>query len=211
MKIDDFRLEKFFNKYEFNAPYLLCCSDCESMPLGELLSLEPDAKENFLKSQLGYSESFGDPELLFEISKTYDCIDERGILEFAGAQEAIFIFMNSVLEKGDHLITMFPAYQSTYEICRAIGCEVSNWELVQTSNGWTIDTDSLANLVKPNTKIIALCSPNNPTGYCLSMEQNKAIASLAQRHGLLVFSDEVYRGLSENEPPSFADIYESAF
>ena len=211
MKIDEFKLELFFGKHEFTAPHLLCCSDCESMPLEELLSLEPGAKEEFLGSWLGYSESPGDPELLAEISKTYKRIDERGLLEFAGAQEAIFIFLNIALEKGDHMITMFPAYQSTYEICRAIGCEISNWELVQTANGWTIDIDSLAKLIRPNTKIIALCSPNNPTGFCFSQEQNEAIANLARKHGLIVFSDEVYRGLAEDEPASFADIYENAF
>ena len=211
MKITEFKLESFFGKYEFNAQYLLCCSDCESMSLEELLSLEPDAKELFLKAHLGYSESPGDPELQEEVSKTYNNIESQGVLEFAGAQEAIFCFMNTVLEKGDHMITMFPAYQSTYEICNVIGCEVSYWKLRQTENGWIIDTDDLKRIIKPNTKVIALCSPNNPTGYSLSEEQNEAITAMARKNGILVFSDEVYRGLAESEPESFADIYENAF
>lgn len=211
MKIKDFKLESFFGKHEFSASHLLCCSDCESMSVEELLSFEPGAKEQFLNCRLGYSESSGDPELLAEISKTYTNIDEQGVLEFAGAQEAIFIFLNTVLEKGDHMITMFPAYQSTYEICHAIGCEVSNWELCQGENGWTIDMDALEKLIKPNTKLLAVCSPNNPTGFCLSQKQNEAINELAQKYGLMVFSDEVYRGLAENEPPSFADMYKNAF
>ncbi|MCL2699825.1 MAG: aminotransferase class I/II-fold pyridoxal phosphate-dependent enzyme [Defluviitaleaceae bacterium] len=211
MKMNDFTLELFFGKYEFTAPYLLCCSDCESMPINELLSLEPGSADKFLESWLGYSESPGDPELLLEISKTYKNIDDRGVLEFAGAQEAIFNFMNNALEPGDHMITMFPAYQSTFEICRAIGCEVSKWELTQTETGWAIDVGDLEKLVKPNTKVIAVCSPNNPTGYQLSAEENAAIAAIASKHGIMVFSDEVYRGLAENEPDSFADIYENAF
>jgi aspartate/methionine/tyrosine aminotransferase len=207
----DFALELFFGKYEFTAPYLLCCSDCESMTISDLLAFEPGAREGLLESWLGYSESPGDPELLMEIAKTYKSVDERGVLEFAGAQEAIFNFMNNALEPGDHMISMFPAYQSTYEICRAIGCEVSKWELVQTESGWTIDTNNLEALVKPNTKVIAVCSPNNPTGYRLSAEQNAAVTGIARKHRLMVFSDEVYRGLEENEPDSFADIYENAF
>jgi len=211
MRIDDFKLEQYFGAYEFSAPYMLCCSDCESMPIEELLAFEPNAQERFLNSWLGYSESPGDPELLFEISKTYDFVDESGVLEFVGAQEAIFNFMNNALKKGDHMITMFPAYQSTFEICRSIGCEVSYWKIKQGENGWTIDVDDLAKLIKPNTKLIAVCSPNNPTGYCLSHEQNQAIANLAQKQGLMVFSDEVYRRLADKEPASFADIYENAF
>ena len=211
MKFNDFKLESFFNRHEFKAPHLLCCSDCESMTIDELLSFEPGAREGFLGSWLGYSESGGDPELLAEIAKIYTRVDERGILEFVGAEEAIFTFMNQALEKGDHVITMFPAYQSTYEVCRSIGCEISNWELRQTGDGWAIDTDELAQLIRPNTKVIAVCSPNNPTGYRLPEGQIKAIAEIAARHGLMVFSDEVYRGLSDGEPESFADIYDNAF
>jgi len=43
MKLDPFKLERYFAKYEFSAPYLLCSSDCESMELGNLLAFEPDA------------------------------------------------------------------------------------------------------------------------------------------------------------------------
>ena len=211
MRLNDFKLETFFGKHEFTTEYLLCCSDCESMTIEELLSYEPGAKERFLNSWLGYTETRGDLELLTEISKTYKHIDEGGLLEFVGAEEAIFTFMNNALEKGDHMITMFPAYQSTYDICRSIGCEVSNWELIQTENSWTIDIGSLAKLIRPNTKVIAVCSPNNPTGYQLSQGQIDAIAGLAREHGIMVFSDEVYHGLSDNDPTPFADIYENAF
>ncbi|MCL1974555.1 MAG: aminotransferase class I/II-fold pyridoxal phosphate-dependent enzyme [Firmicutes bacterium] len=213
MKINDFKLEQFFNKYEFNSPYLLCCSDCESMSIGDLLALEPGAGENFLKSWLGYSESPGDPELLLEIAQTYKNIGAEGVLEFVGAEEAIFNFMNNALTKGDHMITMFPAYQSVYEICRSIGCAVSHWELVQDKGGWKVDVDDLARLIQANTKVIAVNSPNNPTGFVLSLAQVNAIVDLAREQGIMIFSDEVYSGLelSAKQPVSFADKYENAF
>ncbi len=47
MKLEPFRLERYFAVHEFSASFLLCTSDCESMELGELLSLEPDAAERF--------------------------------------------------------------------------------------------------------------------------------------------------------------------
>lgn len=213
MKIDDFKLEIFFGEHEFSAPHLLCCSDCEAMTIGELLAFEPDAKEEFLDSWLGYSEATGYPELLSEVAKTYKTVDESGVLEFVGAQEAIFCFMNIALDKGDHMITMFPAYQSVYEICNSIGCEVSNWNLVQKEEGgWTIDIDTLSTLIQPNTKVIAINTPNNPTGYTLSKEQLCAIAEIAEKHGIIVFCDEVYSGLEvSGEPPTaFVDLYENA-
>jgi len=213
MKIADFKLEVFFNEHEFSAPYLLCCSDCETMSIEELLAFEPGAKEDFLACPLGYSETRGDPELLYEISTTYKTVNEDGVLEFVGAQEAIFVFMNVALKKGDHMITMFPAYQSIYEICNALGCEVSRWNLIRQEKGWAVDIDDLAGLIRPNTKVIAVNSPNNPTGFTLSDEQIKQIADLAAKHGVMVLSDEVYSGLelpSDRAVP-FADVYDNAF
>jgi aspartate/methionine/tyrosine aminotransferase len=213
MKINDFKLESFFNRHEFSAPYLLCCSDCESMTVADLLALEAGATDKFLDCRLGYSQSPGDPELLAEIAKTYTTVDADGVLEFAGAEEAIFIFMNSALEKGDHMITMFPAYQSVYEVCRSIGCTVSYWDLLEQEDGWAADIDHLAKLIKPNTKVIALNSPNNPTGFTLSAKQIAAIAALADSRGIAVFSDEVYSGLEPagKQAPSLADVYNKAF
>ena len=213
MKINDFKLEAFFNRHEFSAAFLLCCSDCESMTMAELLALEPGAREAFLGYRLGYGESPGDPELLAEIAHTYASVDEGGVLEFAGAQEAIFAFMNCALKKGDHLITMFPAYQSAYEVARSIGCEVSAWHLQEQDSGWNADIDALAKLIRPHTKVIAINSPNNPTGFALSAAQTRAIAALAAESGLMVFSDEVYSGLEPpgRQPPALADIYDNAF
>lgn len=63
MKIRDFKLECYFGKYEFTAPYLLTQSDCESMRTEELLAMELGAKEAYLKQWLGYTQNWGDPEL----------------------------------------------------------------------------------------------------------------------------------------------------
>ena len=71
MKIRDFGLEIFFGRYEFSAPYLLAQSDCESLSIRELLSLEPGAQEGFLDTWLGYSENDGAPAL--RVRKTCCC------------------------------------------------------------------------------------------------------------------------------------------
>ena len=64
MHLDEFRLERFFSKHEFSAPYLMCCSDCESFTIKELLDLEDDSGWSSLANlRLCYTESRGDPEL----------------------------------------------------------------------------------------------------------------------------------------------------
>lgn len=210
MKLNDFKLEVFFGKHEFTAPYLLTQSDCESMSVKELLAYEPGAEEAFLNGWLGYTEVSGDPKLREIIAGLYKKMEAQNILVHAGAQEAIFNFLNVCLDEGDHMITQFPIYQSLYEVANSIGCEVSRWSLKQAENGWTIDMDELESLIAPNTKLICINSPNNPTGYTFTEEEMKRIADIARKNDIYVFCDEVYKGieLDGKSRPWFADIYE---
>ena len=101
MKIRPFKLESYFGLYEFTAPYLLTQSDCESMTTEELLAMEPGAKEQYMKQWLGYSETWGDPELREIIAGLYKDMKPENVLVFHGAQEAIFAYMNVMLNPGD--------------------------------------------------------------------------------------------------------------
>ncbi len=210
MKIEEFKLEVYFGKHEFTAPYLLTQSDCESMSINDLLSFEPGAGAEFLNVWLGYTEVPGNPVLRKAISDLYTTMVPENIIVHAGAQEPIFNFMNVLLDEGDHVISQFPIYQSLFEVANAIGCEVSKWCLEQGKHGWILDTNQLEQLIKPNTKLIVLNSPNNPTGYTLTKEEMEAIVDIARKHNIYVFCDEVYKGveLDGMKRPWFADCYE---
>lgn len=210
MKLNDFKLEVFFGKHEFSAPYLLTQSDCASMSVKELLALEPGSEEEFLNGWLGYTEVPGSPELRQIISSLYQNINMNQVIVHVGAQEPIFNFLNVCLDEGDHMISQFPIYQSLYEVGNAIGCEVSKWSLKQSDNGWSIDIDELERLIRPNTRLICLNSPNNPTGYTFTEAEMCRIAEIARKHDLYVFCDEVYKGVELDgvKRPWFADVYE---
>ncbi|MBI3590923.1 MAG: aminotransferase class I/II-fold pyridoxal phosphate-dependent enzyme [Candidatus Melainabacteria bacterium] len=211
MKIADFELERFFAKYEFTAPYLLCSSDPESFSLEELLSFEPGSIDAFKKQWLGYTETQGSLKLRNEITKTYKNIMPENILVHSGAEEGIFIFMNVALEKGDHVIVQFPAYQSLYEVASAIGCEVTKWTLKEKDN-WELDIDFLKKNIRKDTKAIILNLPHNPTGYLPSKNKLEEIIKIARENNIIIFSDEVYRFLEYNESdrlPAICDLYEN--
>ena len=210
MKIEEFRLEVYFGKHEFTAPYLLTQSDCESMSIHDLLSFEPGAEAEFLNGWLGYTEVPGNPVLRKAISDLYTTMTPENIIVHAGAQEPIFNFMNVLLDEGDHVICQFPIYQSLLEVANAIGCEVSKWSFEQGKHGWIMDINQLERLIQPNTKLIVLNSPNNPTGYTLTKEEIEAIVEIARKHDLYVFCDEVYKGveLDGMKRPWFVDCYE---
>ena len=212
MRLEPFKLERYFAKHEFSAPYLLCSSDCESLEVRELLTLEPGAEERFGSLWLGYTESLGSPELRQAISELYDGLSAEQILVHAGAEEAIFNFMNITLRPGDHVVVHSPCYQSQGEVARSIGAEVSAWQ-GSPENDWALDLGELEALLTPRTKVVVVNFPHNPTGFLPTREFVRELSALSDRHGFVVFSDEVYRGL-ELDPadrlPAFAEINERA-
>ena len=212
MNLPPFKLERFFAKYEFNTEFLLCSSDCEAMSIAELLALEPDAAQKFQQVWLGYTESKGSPALRSEISKLYETLGPEDILVHTGAEEAIFIFMNSMFQNGDHVIVHSPGYQSLAEVARSVGCEVSLW-LAREENNWGLDLDELRQLLRSNTKAIIINAPHNPTGYLMPRADYETVHKFAQEKNLLFFSDEVYRE-SEYDPagrlPAACDLGEYA-
>jgi aspartate/methionine/tyrosine aminotransferase len=212
MRIAPFKLERYFAQYEFKVKHLLCASDCESFSIEELLAFEPDAEEKLKNLWLGYTESAGQPELREAISQLYQHTPPENILVHSGAEEAIFNFMNVLLEPGDHVIVHFPGYQSLSAVAEAIGGEVTRWT-AQEDQGWELDLDFLRQSIKPNTKLIVINCPHNPTGYLMSETKLREIVAIAAERGIWLFSDEVYRFLEYNPAdrlPAACDLYDKA-
>lgn len=213
MKLNDFALECYFGKYEFTAPYLLAQSDCEAMTTRELLSMEPGAEQGYLDQWLGYTETWGDPELRAQVAGLYRDVAPEDVLIFHGAQEGILAYVNVMLDAGDHAIILYPNYPSAYEAVRAIpGCSLSMWSIRDEGGRWTLDIDELEALIRPETKLVAINTPNNPTGYTLTNEELDRLCAICRKHGLYLFSDEVYLGLEMDgeRRDAAADRYEKA-
>lgn len=192
MELTPFKLERFFAKYEFNAEFLLCSSDCESMSIADLLDLEEGAAERFQHHWLGYTESQGSPTLRKEIAGMYTTTQPDDVLVFTGANEAIYLFMMAALKENDHVIVHSPHYQALSEIAKGIGCMVSPWR-AREENGWALDMNELRHLMRSSTKAIVVNVPHNPTGYLMSRADFDALHQFAKENNVLLFSDEVYR------------------
>jgi aspartate/methionine/tyrosine aminotransferase len=208
MKIQPFKLERYFAKYEFSAPYLLSCSDCEPLSQQELLAMANiESKKLWDELVLSYTHSQGNPILREEISKLYTGIEADDLVVLA-PEEGIFITLNVLINKGDHVITTFPAYQSLYEIAKSIGASISNWEPNTKGN---FDLEELFILAKDSTKIIIINFPHNPTGETISKEQLQQIIEFARKRDIIIFSDEMYRLLeydSADRLAAVSDIYD---
>jgi aspartate/methionine/tyrosine aminotransferase len=212
VKINPFRLERFFDKYEFKVKYVLCASDCESLAIEDLLALEPGAAEQLNKLWLGYTEYSGRPALREAISRLYSRIEPDQIVVHTGAEEAIYNFMNVALDPGDHIIVHFPCYQSLSEIAASNGCEVTRWT-TREEDGWELDLAFLRKIIQPNTRAIVVNCPHNPTGYLMDAAKQRELIEIAREHNLLLFSDEVYRELEYDTADRLSaacDLYENA-
>lgn len=210
MFIAPFRLERYYATREFTAPVTLSSSDCETMSVGELLALDPEPGASLYDLRLGYTQSAGSPALRSLIAHQYSRIRPDGVLVHTGAQEAVFTLMAGLLEPGDHVIVHAPAYQSLAEVARMRGCEVTPWR-TDADHDWALDVEFLADSIRPNTRLIVVNCPHSPTGYLMSRQTQAEITGIARHHGIVVFSDEVYRGLeydTRNRLPAMCDVYE---
>lgn len=209
--IEPFSLERYFAQHEFSAPYLLCASDCETTSIGDLLAFEEGARDRFLEHRLGYTESGGTPSLRRQIASLYRGIAAADVLVLSGAEEAVYAFFRATLAAGDRVVVQFPAYQSLYEVARSQGCEIDRWEGVE-ADGWAPNVAALESMLTARTRAIVINSPHNPTGYAFPPDALRAISALAERRGVLLFCDEVYRGLELDgtTPPAACELSASA-
>ena len=206
----DFALEVYFSKWEFAAKYNLTGSDGQNMKLAELLALaSAEDRAAFQDIGLGYTETFGAPALRDEIAKTYDTVTAEHLLCFAGAEEAIYAAMRVLLNVDDHAIVITPNYQAAETVPLSI-CEVSGVPL-DIERNWELDMDLLRAALRPNTKLISINFPNNPTGKILPRATFDALIEVCRSRGIWLFSDEVYRLIERDSSlrlPQVVDVYE---
>lgn len=208
--LPDFKLETHFSKWEFNARYHMTASDAESMTMRDLLAMAtPQEREDFEGLWLGYTETYGDPELRETIAATYRDRTAAEILCLAGASEGIFAANNVILDRDSHAIIVTPNYQSHETLPLSI-CEATGVPLDPDDN-WSLDIDRVAAAVRPNTKLVTINFPHNPTGTILPLDRYKALVELCRKHGLYILHDEIFHGLGPtgtDHLPFIADLYE---
>jgi aspartate/methionine/tyrosine aminotransferase len=210
MQIADFALERYFARWEFAVRHVLCASDVEGYRMAELLALADDEARRLWEGlALGYTESTGHPLLRREISSLYESIEPDEVLVFSGAEEAIFCLVNVLVAPGNHAIVTWPGYQSLYEVARAAGGEVTLLELHE-ADGWAIDVEAVRRALRPETRLLVVNAPHNPTGMLPSHAEWRALTSLAEEAGVHLLADEVYRFLELDEAdrlPAGADTF----
>jgi len=204
-----FELERMMSKYENVVEYNLSESGAHPLTLRELLD-DPAVIEELLDAELNYPQTNGILELRENIAALYPGATPDNVLVTVGAAEANYDSVQTIAGPGDEVVIMLPNYMQIWGIMHNFGMQVRSFHLKE-KRGWSPDLGELNEAVSERTKLIAVCNPNNPTGYILTEEEMDGIVAAADRAGAWLLADEVYSGaerLTDVQTPSFWGRYD---
>jgi aspartate/methionine/tyrosine aminotransferase len=211
MKLEPFAMERMQSTYENEVEFNLSESGVYPLSTRELLG-DADECAAVLDQPLVYTQSNGTRELRARVAALYPGATADHVEVTNGGSEANYIVTWKLVEPGDEVVLMVPNYMQTWGLVRAFGGSVREWRLREdrAASRWAADTDELNRLVTARTKLIVICTPNNPTGARLLQGELDEICRIAARHGTWVLSDEIYRGAERDgrESPSVWGGYE---
>jgi aspartate/methionine/tyrosine aminotransferase len=144
---------------------------------------------------LFYGEHRGEAGLRRLIASDQDGIGADDVLVTAGASSALFIIATTLLSAPDHLVVVRPNYATNIETPKAIGCEITYIDL-DFDDGFAVPLEKIAAAVRPNTRLISVTCPHNPTGAMISRAELDRLVALAETHDCRLLVDETYRDLT---------------
>lgn len=213
MKIETFGVERWMDLHEKEAVNNVAETCVDSLTVRELLGLAGEPQkiiEDIMNMRLTYGEIEGSPRLRGQIAELYDSMRAENVLVMNGGSASNFLALYTLVEPGDHIISVNPSYQQLRSIPESFGAEVELLHLAPEDH-FLPDLDRLSKMLRAKTKVICINNPNNPTGSLMNKEMLEEIAGIAASMDAWVLCDEVYRMLVHEEGTSIAsmaDIYE---
>jgi aminotransferase len=149
------------------------------------------------RGETGYTSNSGTVELRQAVARnlkklySVDYDPETELLITVGVSEALYLALTAILDPGDEVIVPQPCFVAyTAEVTFAGGTPIPIGTKVQ--NNFQVTVEDIERAITPRTKALLIGYPNNPTGAVMSRENLEQIGQLAEKHDLLVISDEIY-------------------
>ena len=206
MRFPVFEMERMQSTWEHRVRFDLSESGVEPLTVGEATALLGVRLDDV---RLGYADGRGREATRAAVARLHPGAEADDVLITTGTSEANFLALTTLVERGDDVVVVLPNYMQVHGIARGLGANVREVWLHEDA-GWRLDMDRLRSAITPKTKVICICTPNNPTAQALSEADLDQVAALARVSGAWVLSDEVYRGaeLDGNESASMWGRYE---
>lgn len=153
---------------------------------------------------LCYGPHRGDDKLREAIVADQPELSVEHVLITPGAAGALFFIATTLLQSGDHMVVIRPNYATNIETPRAIGCDISFIDLC-FEEGFQLNTEAVRDALQPNTKLISITTPHNPTGKIIPRAAIEQLLDFAKSAGIRLLVDETYRELCmQGHPAAYA-------
>ena len=206
MKIREFGVEIWMNEFENNCEFNLAETCVESLTIEQLLAMSgkiDSVMTDLLPMKMTYGAIEGSDRLRDNICELYTKQSRSNIMVTHGTIGANALIYQALVHAGDHVISVLPTYQQHYSIPESQGAKVSILPL-REENQFLPDLDALRAMATPDTKLIAINNPNNPTGALMDREFLLEVVDIARECNAHLLCDEVYRG-TDQEGGGFTD------
>jgi aspartate/methionine/tyrosine aminotransferase len=189
-------------------------SDVLAFWFGEPDAVTPDFVREAAKKALDdgdtfYTSNFGIPPLREALAKytsgLHGAISPERIAVTSSGVSALMLANQLLISPGDRVVVVTPVWPNLVEIPRILGAQVVEAALTFNHSAgdaaqWTLDTEQLLALLTPQTRLLVVNSPNNPSGWVMPADQQQQVLAHCRRHGIWILSDDVYERLYYADP-----------
>ncbi|WP_460927640.1 pyridoxal phosphate-dependent aminotransferase [Shinella zoogloeoides] len=170
------------------------------------------AADSLLKGETFYSQNLGRSYLREAIaayqSALLGCsISADRVIAVGSGMSGLQIALQIVLSPGDRVVAVTPLWPNISEAPLILGANVERVALSVDDGRWSLDVDKLLAALTPDTRMVIINSPNNPTGWTIDDESIRAILVHCRKHGIWILADEVYQRLVYDAAQSFAPSF----
>jgi capreomycidine synthase len=199
MKVAPAHLEYWLRDYYFSTEIDIGCSGVESFSFGELRQFFNITAEDLDHIVLRDSRTLGDPGLRTAIGNRWAGGNAERVMATNGSSEAIYLIMHTLLDPGDEVVVLDPAYQPLFSIAESAGCELKYWRM-RFENSFRPDLNEARRLISPQTRMIVVNFPHNPTGASLTLAEQDQLIELARSAGAYLIWDAAFAEITYDGP-----------
>lgn len=196
-------------------------SDVLAFWFGESDEVTPDfirqaAIDSLQQGETFYAHNLGLPELRAQIATAMSAkhplhnggvggptgtINADRIAVTSGGVSALMLAVQSLVNPGDEVVAVTPVWPNLTAQAQIMGGQLKTVSLKPKDGAWTLDLDALLAAITPATRLLIVNAPNNPTGWTLEPQEQRAILEHCRKTGTWILADEVYENLYYADSP----------
>lgn len=200
MEVVPAHLEYWLRDYYFTTEIDISCSGVENFSFGEIRQLFDITTDELDRIVLHDSRTLGAPELRAAIANRWGNGNYERVMATNGSSEAMYLIMRSLLDPGDEVVVLDPAYQQLFSLAESIGGKLKHWRL-RFENSFRPDLSEARHLIGPQTRMIVVNFPHNPTGTSITPAEQNELIELAANAGAYLVWDAAFAELTYDAPP----------